>query len=93
MYEASVRAMYWAYELAQKSGTKSDTLEAAGYADAVVDGANLYNRNEGGFLVSVTTGRAVSLKQAERDAYALLKHRAEIAPANRFFDSGARWFL
>lgn len=96
IYFTNARQMFWT--LAKLEGTHEPAkireieLEAAAYADTVIDGITGLDRRGGDYLLNLGEGKSVTYRAMEREAYRILKRRAEIAPNNIFNDTDARWF-
>lgn len=96
IYFSNARQMFWTVDKIADTHDMDKIreleLEAAGYADSVIDGITLLHRGSSREMLNLGEGKSVSFKKMENEAYRLLARRAEISPNNVFNDTGARWF-
>lgn len=96
IYFTNARSMFWTLDKLEREHDmgkiREIELEAAAYADTVIDGITGLDRRGGDYLLNLGEGKSVTYRAMEREAYRILKRRAEISPANVFEDTGARWF-
>lgn len=88
----------WGSSTASPDEKRIHDLTAAAFADDIVrrvlecdpeggmNPVSLWKRKDGSM-------HTVTLAKAEEDAYGQLRYRAQIAPANPFKDTEARWFM